>query len=114
MNEKLAHLAASAARDKKAARVVIMDLRGKSDICDYQLICSGESDRQTRAIADEIEGRLRKEMQTKPFAIEGKGSGHWILMDYGSTFVHIFLNQVRDYYAIENIWPDAVAAPASQ
>ena len=84
-----------------------MDLRGHSDVCDYQFICSGESDRQTRAIADAIEAKCRQAGKVKPFAIEGKQTGHWILLDYGATVIHIFYLYLRDFYALEEMWPNA-------
>ena len=103
----LASSAASAATDKKAIRMVLMDLKGLSDICDYQLICSGENERQTSAIADAIEKNLRSDMGIKPSSVEGKTNGHWILMDYGPVNVHIFYDYLRDYYALEQLWTKA-------
>lgn len=108
MSLELAKVAAEAARSKKASRIVFLDLRGKSDICDFQLICSGDSDRQTKAICDAIEDVCKEKMQVRPISIEGKGSGQWILLDFGSLIVHVFLNQLRDYYALENLWPGSI------
>lgn len=108
--------AAAAASDKKALRPVLLDLRGQSDICDFQFICSGENERQTRAIAEAIETRC-KEKGVRPAVVEGKQTGNWILLDYGSTVIHVFFNYLRDYYAIEEIWPKAkfmeVKAPST-
>lgn len=103
----LAKEAAVAAEDKKAVRPVLLDLRGQSDLCDFQFICSGENERQTRAIADAIEERCKAQGGTRPVAVEGKQTGNWILMDYGSVMVHIFYNNLRDYYGIEQLWPKA-------
>lgn len=97
-----------AALDKKAKDVICLDLKGNSDLCDYTLICSGDTDRQTRAIADSIEQTLKTKLQARPAAVEGKNSGYWILLDYGSVLVHIFHADYRKYYAIEDIWPSAV------
>lgn len=108
MSLELAKVAAEAARSKKSSRIVYLDLRGKSDICDYQLICSGETDRQTRAICDAIEAACKEKANIKPASIEGRGSGHWILLDFGSLLVHVFMNQLRDFYALESLWPGAV------
>ncbi len=102
----IAKSAAAAASDKKAVRPILLDLRGQSDICDFQFICSGTNNKQTVAIASEIEGRFRK-AGLKAAAIEGKQGGNWILMDYGPTLVHIFCEEVRDYYAMESLWPNA-------
>lgn len=96
-----------AASDKKATRLVVQDLSKKSDICEYQVICSGSNDRQTQAICAAIEHMTREKSGAKPLAIEGKQTGHWILLDYGSVIVHVFLEEIRDYYALEELWPDA-------
>jgi ribosome-associated protein len=106
----IAKAAAAAAADKKAARPVLLDLRGVSDMCDYQFICSGENERQTRAIAEAIEERCKKQ-GLRPVAVEGKQSGNWIVMDYGSTLVHVFYAYLRDYYALEQLWPKAKFVP---
>jgi ribosome-associated protein len=103
----IANEAAAAAADKKALRPVLLDLRGQSDLCDYQFICSGENERQTRAIAEAIEARCKQAGGVRPVAVEGKQSGNWILIDYGSTVIHVFYNYLRDYYALEELWPKA-------
>jgi ribosome-associated protein len=102
----IARQAAAAALDKKAGRLVLQDLRGQSDLCDFQLVCSGENDRQTRAIADAIEDQLKK-AGTRPVAVEGKQTGNWILVDFGSVLIHVFLESLRDFYAIETLFPKA-------
>jgi ribosome-associated protein len=104
---EIARNAAAAASDKKATRCVIIDLRGVSDSTDFHFICSGDNDRQTRAIAEAIEEKCKTTGGIKPNAIEGKQSGNWILMDYGSTLVHIFCSPIRDFYALESLWPNA-------
>ena len=104
---ELGQIAASAAVDKKAARVSLMDVHGLTDMCDVVLICSADNERQSAAIADAIEERCRKVSGLKPYAVEGKQVGNWILMDYGSMIVHIFLATARDYYALDSLWPAA-------
>lgn len=104
---EVAKNAALGAHEKKAARIVVQDLKGSSDMCEYQVICSAENDRQTKAIAQAIEDRCLQMFGTKPIAIEGKQSGHWILLDYGNVLIHIFFSQIRDYYALETMWPNA-------
>ena len=103
----LAKAAVFAAVEKKAVRPVLLDLRGVSDMCDFQLILSGDNERHTRAIADAIEEHCKQLGGARPFAVEGKQSGNWILLDYGSTLVHIFFDYFRDYYALEQLWPNA-------
>ncbi len=103
----LAKIAAEAAKTKKASDIILQELGGKSDMCDFQLICSGDNDRQTRAIAESIADACKVQAQIRPAAIEGAQTGQWILMDYGNLLVHVFLRDVRNYYAIESLWPDA-------
>ncbi len=104
---ELAKQAAIAAHEKKGSRIMILDLRDMSDICDFQMICSGTNTRQTQAIADNISARCKKTFGISPLAVEGKQGGFWVLLDYGSTIIHIFSGTLRDYYAIEELWPKA-------
>lgn len=106
-SQDLVKVIASAALDKKATRVVAQNLEGKSGLCDYQIVISGSNERQTQAIATHIEDTLREKKVARPFAVEGKQTGHWILMDYDGVLVHIFLDTIRDYYAMERLWPTA-------
>lgn len=94
-----------AMEEKKAADVVCLNLKGKSDLCDYMLVCSAENDKQTKAIADHLEASCLKHLRFKPAAVEGKSSGFWILLDYGRVMIHVFHKDYRSYYAIEKIWP---------
>ena len=104
---EVAKLASKAALDKKALKIIVMDLRGRSGMCDYQFICSAENDRQTKAICDSIEDTLRKEAGVKPFIIEGRTNGNWILMDYSGVTIHIFIDELRGYYALEQLWSNS-------
>ncbi len=101
-----ARLAASAALDKKAKDVVILELKDLSIITDYFLICSGESTTQVKAIADNIEERLRREA-VRPSGIEGYNLSQWVLMDYGDLVVHVFEEERRAFYELEKLWLDA-------
>ena len=103
----IAKEAAKAALDKKAIRPVLMDLRGQSDLCDFQFVCSGDNNRQTKAIAEAIEARCKQTGAVRPVAIEGKQAGNWIMIDYGPTIIHVFFDNLRDYYALEQLWPKA-------
>ncbi len=106
-SQDLVKLIAAAALEKKATRVIAQNLEGKSSLCDYQIVISGSNERQTQAIATHIEDQLREKKVAKPFAVEGKQTGHWILMDYDGVLVHIFLDSIRDFYAMERLWPNA-------
>ena len=104
---ELGQIAGSAAVDKKASRISLVDVRGLSDMCEVALVCSAENERQASAIAEAIEERCRKVAGVKPLAVEGKQVGNWVLMDYGALVVHIFLSAARDYYALDSLWPRA-------
>lgn len=99
-------LAVEAACDKKAADILVLDLRGLASFTDYFLICSGASNRQLKTIADEIEEKLRK-AKRKPIHVEGYPRGDWILMDYVDFVVHVFVPASRNYYELERLWGDA-------
>lgn len=103
----LAKQAALLASQKKAGRILVLDLDGKSDVCTHMMICSGQNDKQTVAIAQSIEDEFKAHFAMRPLAVEGKQNGQWILLDYGSTIIHIFYEAIRDYYALENLFPDA-------
>lgn len=98
-------LAVSAALDKKALDLVVLDLQGISSFTDYFLICHGTSVRQTQAIADAIEERLRTEKVRG--SMEGYQAGDWILMDFVDFVVHVFTPDKREYYDLERLWGDA-------
>ena len=83
-----------------------MDIRTISLLADYFVICSGESERQIRAIADEITDKV-KEAGIRPLHIEGDSPSGLVLMDYGDVIVHIFAPAVRGYYQLERLWSDA-------
>ena len=96
--------AAEACEDKKAedTRILELDLVD-AGFTDFFLISSGSNERQTQAIADAIEMRLKKDFQTYPNSVEGRRQGEWILMDYVDFVVHVFLTEKRAYYDIERL-----------
>lgn len=106
-SKETVEIAAKIALDKKAMRVLSVNLAGHSDLCDQMLICSAQNTTQANAICDAISEELKKKHSILPLATEGKQLAQWILLDYGGAIVHIFLDQVRDYYALERIWPKA-------
>jgi ribosome-associated protein len=101
--------AAAAAADKKAERIVILDVSKQLVITDYFVIASGTNDRQVRTIAEEVERRLATGHDIKPFRREGEREGRWVLLDYVDFVVHVFLREERDYYDLERLWSDAPA-----
>lgn len=97
---------AKLALDKKAEKVVILNVRKLTAVADYLLICSAESERQVQAIAGSIEDGLRKKGE-RPLGIEGVSEGRWALIDYVDVVVHIFLDPVRAFYDLEGLWAEA-------
>ena len=99
--------AVEAALDKKAIGLEVLDVAELTSLADYFVICSGGTERQTGAIADSIEERLREKLDTRPHMIEGVSPGRWILMDYGDFIIHIFTEETRRFYALDRLWGDA-------
>ena len=98
--------AVSAADDRKAIDLKVLQLEKISDFTDYFILCSGTSERQVQAIADAIEERLRAE-KVRPLHVEGYNRGQWVLLDYGDLVVHIFQEDTRRFYSLERLWGDA-------
>jgi ribosome-associated protein len=93
--------------DKQAEQVVVLKLKGISDITDFVVICQGNSTRQNSAISAEIKKKLSRNFKLKPFGVEGEREADWILLDYIDFVVHIFLEETRQRYALEKLWMDA-------
>ena len=95
-------------QDKKGKSIVVVDMLGLGNsICDYFVICQGNSPTQVNAIAGSIEDTLRINCGKKPYAVDGLRNSQWVAMDYGDVLVHIFLPDVRTFYDIEHLWADA-------
>ncbi len=91
---------------KKGFDVKILDLNNLTTIADYFVICSADSDTQVKAIADEVDKKLR-DQGIKCFHIEGYNTLNWVLMDYFDVVVHVFKKDARNYYNLEKLWGDA-------
>ncbi|WP_415184523.1 ribosome silencing factor [Phaeovulum sp.] len=89
--------------DDKAEDVVTIDLKGRSSMADYMVICSGRSSRQVGAIAEKLIDRLKQEYG-RLSRIEGKEQGDWVLIDTADVIVHVFRPEVRDFYQLEKMW----------
>ena len=89
--------------DDKAEEVVQIDLRGRSDVADYMVICSGRSSRQVASISEKLADRLRAEFRIAA-KMEGRETGDWVLIDGGDVIVHVFRPEVRDFYQLEKMW----------
>jgi ribosome-associated protein len=102
--ERLATTIAAHAADRKAIDIVALDLREVAGYTDFFVICSGNSDRQTKAIHDAIHQGLKKEQRLLPRRVEGLSEARWILMDYLDVVVHVFTPETRDFYRLEALW----------
>ena len=109
---QLGRLIANAAADKKARGIVRLDIRQKSSIADYFEICEGDTDRQVRAITDSII-EASKAKGIRPLRTAGYGEGSWVVLDYASVIVHVFLPGERSYYDLESLWKAPAKASAT-
>jgi ribosome-associated protein len=100
-------IAARAADDKKAADIVVQEMRTALLITDYFVIVTGANNRQVDAITEAIEEALRKEAGIKPIGREGLDEQTWVLLDYGDIVVHVFQPELREFYRLESLWSDA-------
>ena len=91
---------------RKALDVVALKVEGLTSVADIFIICSGRSSRQVMAIAEHVQVELKKQ-GIKPLSVEGKDTGHWILMDYGHILIHVFYDATREFYDLESLWADA-------
>ena len=98
--------AVKAALDKKASEVVVLDLRHTPAFTDFFVLCSGQNQRQVKAIADAVEEALRA-ARVKPAHVEGYDRAEWVLMDFFTFIVHVFTPQTRAFYSLERLWGDA-------
>ena len=103
----LAKTIADLAADKKAIDLVELDVADILDYTDRFIICSGNTDRQTKAIADGVQEGLKKDHGIMPRRIEGLPEARWILMDYLDVVVHVFTPEAREYYRHEQLWGEA-------
>ena len=93
----------------KGDNIQLLDLREiENTVCDYFIVCSGNSNTQVNAISGSVQKLVSKELKDKPWHIEGQANAEWVLMDYVNVVVHIFQKQFRDYYDIESLWGDAI------
>ncbi len=96
-----------ACQEKKALDIRLLDLRQQSSFTDYFVICSAQSDPQIKAIAEEVEREMRETAEIKAIGREGGPSSKWAVVDFGDVVVHIFHEQAREHYRLEELWNDA-------
>lgn len=104
---ELALAAARTAADNRGQQIEVLDLRGVTPIFDYFVIVTGTSRRQLHAISEEIDHTLEDEMNDQRDGIEGYNDSRWILLDYGTVVIHLFDQETRSYYDLENLWAGA-------
>jgi ribosome-associated protein len=92
--------------DKKGADILLLDTRPVSFLADYFVIATADSERQIKAIADEIQKQLKKDA-ILPLGVEGKPDSGWVLLDYNGVIVHLFNPAMRDFYRLEQLWERA-------
>jgi len=106
-SEALAGRIASIASDRKAIDLVVVDLRGMVGYTDFFVVCSGNTERQTKAIHDAVYRELKDGAALLPRRSEGLGEARWILLDYLDVVLHVFTPDAREFYRLENLWGDA-------
>lgn len=100
-------LAIKCADEKKAEKMIALDLRPIASFTEFFVICSAANQRQVQAIADEISEQLKKQLKQRPVRIEGYSGAEWVLLDYGDFVFHIFDKDAREFYDLERLWRDA-------
>lgn len=102
----IAQKIAAAANDKKAKDILLLNMEGLSPVTDFYVICSAGNSTLVKAIADNIEDKLA-EAGVHPTHKEGYADARWVLLDYGDVVAHVFLEEERDFYNLEQLWADA-------
>ncbi|MBP3892989.1 MAG: ribosome silencing factor [Atopobiaceae bacterium] len=104
---ELAKVAATAADDKKATDILVLDLTDKSDVCDYFVICTVANNPMMDAVVEAVEEKVRINCDEKPLSVEGRAGATWVLVDYGAVVLHVFREESREFYRLERLWGDA-------
>lgn len=95
-------------QEKKGKNITTIDLKNiQGSICDYFVICEGNTPTQVSAVADSIEDIVKKQTSENPIRVHGQQLAEWIGIDYGNVIVHIFLPEMRSFYNIDHLWEDA-------
>lgn len=93
----------NAVLQKKAKRIVALNVKEISSFADYMLICSGDTDRQVQAIAGAVQEYLKKE-SILPLGVEGEANAQWVLLDYDDVIISVFQEEARSFYGLEDLW----------
>ena len=100
--------------DKKAKDIHAIEISDLTIIADYFIIATGTSTTHVRALADEVEFRLKNQHGILPLRSEGYATSQWILVDYGHVILHVFLSDTRDFYSLERLWGDGKNIPLEE
>lgn len=103
LHEELTHFLADKADDMKAVNIITLDVQGKSSITDYMVICTGTSKRHVSSIADHVASEVKK-MGLEPLGMDGENEGEWVVLDMGSTMLHVMQEEPRALYQLEKLW----------
>lgn len=107
--EDLSQLIITAMQDKKANNILSLDLRHIPEaMSDYFIICHAASTTQVRAIVDNVEEEARTKVAIKPYHVEGRSNAEWCLIDFGDIIVHVFQEEKRAFFQLEDLWSDAI------
>lgn len=107
-SNKLSEVIVSGIQEVKGKNISVLDLsKLENAICDYFVICNGDSSTQVESIARSVEKETKKILNEKPWHSEGVQNAEWILLDYVNVVVHIFHTEKRDFYNLEELWGDA-------
>jgi ribosome-associated protein len=109
--KKLLKTVFKACQDVKGKDICVLDFTPLESYTDYVVLVSGSSDRQVRALGDAVSGRVKKELGLHAIGSEGYENGQWVLIDFGDVVCHIFYEEARKVYRLENMWPQVVPIP---
>ncbi|MFV2068740.1 MAG: ribosome silencing factor [Pirellulales bacterium] len=108
---QLALAAARTACQNRGPDIVLLDMREQTPLFDYFVLATGTSRRQLHAMSEEIDHTLEDDLNDRRMSIEGYNESRWILLDYGSVVIHLFDEETREYYALEQLWSGARRIP---
>lgn len=108
---QLALAAAQTAEENQGQDIVVLDMRQLSPLFDYFVIATGTSRRQLHAMSEEIDHKLEDDLGDKRQSVEGYQESRWILLDYGTVVIHLFEQESREFYALEQLWGEAKPVP---
>lgn len=100
--------------EKKARQVQVLQVEKLTALAEYFVICSATSTTQVKALADNVEWRMKNDYDVTVHHTEGFESAQWILLDYGSVLVHVFMPEAREFYKLENLWKDGTPVPLAE